>query len=201
MPTSINPPTTRQPPSSSPTPCETTAARRRKKPVHKRKPNASSKDFKNVAVEELKKHLKKRLKLRFMPDDWQCEFIRKILQGYDGMLCAGTGYGKSLIFEGLAALGGPESVVVIISPLKALERDQVCPDWQFRWISLSLTLSRPFKRLKKVSAPSFSMRTPSKRRVYGSEQNRRPNSSTAPRKWRSVPASQSYGPAQIFGAV
>ncbi|KAF6762940.1 hypothetical protein DFP72DRAFT_1140150 [Ephemerocybe angulata] len=50
--------------------------------------------------------------------------IRRILQGYDSILCAGTGYGKSLIFEGLAALAGKWKVVVIISPLKALEHDQ-----------------------------------------------------------------------------
>jgi len=36
----------------------------------------------------------------------------------------GTGYGKSLIFEGLAVLGGKGKLVIVISPLKALERDQ-----------------------------------------------------------------------------
>lgn len=51
--------------------------------------------------------------------------IRRILQGYDSIFCAGTGYGKSLIFEGLAVLGGPKKLVIVISPLKALERDQV----------------------------------------------------------------------------
>ena len=30
------------------------------------------------------------------------------------------------IFEALAVLGGPGKVVLVISPLKALERDQVC---------------------------------------------------------------------------
>ena len=34
-------------------------------------------------------------------------------------------YGKSLIFENLAVLGGPKKLVIVISPLKALERDQV----------------------------------------------------------------------------
>ena len=40
-----------------------------------------------------------------MPDDWQVR-IHRILQGYDSILCAGTSYGKSLVFEGLALLGG-----------------------------------------------------------------------------------------------
>jgi superfamily II DNA helicase RecQ len=35
-----------------------------------------------------------------------------------------TGYGKSLIFEGLAVLSGKGKLVIVISPLKALERDQ-----------------------------------------------------------------------------
>jgi hypothetical protein len=41
-------------------------------------------------------------------------------------VCAGTGYGKSLIFEGVAALGGKGKVVMVICPLKALKYDQVC---------------------------------------------------------------------------
>ncbi|KAI0038104.1 P-loop containing nucleoside triphosphate hydrolase protein, partial [Auriscalpium vulgare] len=55
---------------------------------------------------------------------WQAEMIHKIKSGYDAMLVAGTGYGKSVVFEGLAALDKSRSVIVI-SPLKALERDQV----------------------------------------------------------------------------
>jgi superfamily II DNA helicase RecQ len=61
----------------------------------------------------------------YTPDEWQIHLIRRILQGYDSILCAGTGYGKSLIFEGLAVLGGNGKLVVVISPLKALEYDQV----------------------------------------------------------------------------
>jgi superfamily II DNA helicase RecQ len=37
----------------------------------------------------------------------------------------GTGYGKSVIFEGLVALN-KSKIVIVICPLKALERDQVC---------------------------------------------------------------------------
>ncbi|KAF5319131.1 hypothetical protein D9611_014097 [Ephemerocybe angulata] len=64
------------------------------------------------------------LKLKYTPDDWQVHLIRRVLQGYDGILCAGTGYGKSLVFEGLAKLGGKKKLVLVISPLKALENDQ-----------------------------------------------------------------------------
>ena len=64
--------------------------------------------------------------LPYTPDAWQLHLVRTILQGYDSIFCAGTGYGKSLIFEALAVLGGPGKLVLVISPLKALERDQVC---------------------------------------------------------------------------
>ncbi|KAJ7598548.1 P-loop containing nucleoside triphosphate hydrolase protein, partial [Mycena floridula] len=58
------------------------------------------------------------------PDDWQCHLLQKIMQRYDSVFCAGTGYGKSIIFEGLALLGGKGKLVIVICPLKALERDQ-----------------------------------------------------------------------------
>ncbi|KAJ7717747.1 P-loop containing nucleoside triphosphate hydrolase protein, partial [Mycena maculata] len=59
------------------------------------------------------------------PELWQIYLISRILRGFDSIFLAGTGYGKSLIFEGLAVLGGNKKVVIVISPLKALERDQV----------------------------------------------------------------------------
>ena len=59
------------------------------------------------------------LKLSYTPDDCQVHLIRRILQGYDSIFCAGTGYGKSLIFEGLAVLAGTKKLVIVISPLKA----------------------------------------------------------------------------------
>ncbi|KAG5643998.1 hypothetical protein DXG03_009288, partial [Asterophora parasitica] len=65
-----------------------------------------------------------KLNLQFAPDAWQVQLISRITRGYDSIFVAGTGYGKSLIFQGLAALGGAKKTVVIISPLKALERDQ-----------------------------------------------------------------------------
>jgi len=67
------------------------------------------------------------LKLSYTPDDWQLHLVRWLLAGYDSILCAGTGYGKSLIFEALALLRGKGKLVIVISPLKVLERNQVSP--------------------------------------------------------------------------
>jgi superfamily II DNA helicase RecQ len=79
----------------------------------------------NISFTQIKEKLIEKLKLSFAPDEWQLHLILRIRQGYDSIFCAGTGYGKSLIFEGLVALGGKGRVVIVISPLKALERDQV----------------------------------------------------------------------------
>ena len=78
------------------------------------------------SVDEISKAVKKALKLNFDIDPWQAHFIRRVKQGYDAIVIAGTGYGKSVLFEGLAALAsGPRRLVIVVSPLKALERDQV----------------------------------------------------------------------------
>jgi len=79
----------------------------------------------NLSLASISRRLVSTLKLQYKPDDWQVHLIHRILQGYDSIFCAGTGYGKSLIFEGLAVLGGKGKLVIVISPLKALERDQV----------------------------------------------------------------------------
>ncbi|KAJ7259748.1 P-loop containing nucleoside triphosphate hydrolase protein [Mycena rebaudengoi] len=65
------------------------------------------------------------LALTFIPELWQLHIISRFLRGFDCIFLAGTGYGKSLIFEGLAVLGGKKKIVIVICPLKALERDQV----------------------------------------------------------------------------
>ena len=78
-----------------------------------------------LSINQIKQKLVEKLKLSFTPEEWQACLISRIRQGYDSIFCAGTGYRKSLIFEGLAALGGKGRVVIVISPLKALERDQV----------------------------------------------------------------------------
>ncbi|KAJ2915312.1 hypothetical protein MD484_g5119, partial [Candolleomyces efflorescens] len=78
----------------------------------------------NLAVNAIQRRLRTLLGLSYTPDLWQAHLIQRLLQGYDSILCAGTGYGKSLIFEGMAALGGKGKVVFVICPLKALEHDQ-----------------------------------------------------------------------------
>ncbi|KZT36482.1 P-loop containing nucleoside triphosphate hydrolase protein [Sistotremastrum suecicum HHB10207 ss-3] len=68
--------------------------------------------------------LRSRLNLTFDPEEWQARTILSILAGKDVIFAAGTGYGKSLVFEGLASQR-PRKTVVVICPLKALENDQV----------------------------------------------------------------------------
>ncbi|KAH7905107.1 P-loop containing nucleoside triphosphate hydrolase protein [Hygrophoropsis aurantiaca] len=75
-------------------------------------------------VQDVKEKVSKRLKLQFEMDDWQAHMIHRVRQGYDSILVAGTGYGKSLVFQGLAAME-KKKLVIVICPLKALERDQV----------------------------------------------------------------------------
>ena len=65
-------------------------------------------------------HLVSKLSLSYTPDNWQVHLIQWILQGYDSIFCAGTGYGKSLVFEGLAVLGGNRKLIVVIKPLKGI---------------------------------------------------------------------------------
>lgn len=96
--------------------------RRRKFPHAKRLQGIKPDPY---TLAQIKTKLIAKLGLDFVPDEWQIQLISKIRQGYDSAFCAGTGYGKSLIFEGLAGLGGKGKVVIVVSPLKALERDQV----------------------------------------------------------------------------
>ena len=63
--------------------------------------------------------------LSYIPDDWQIEIVKEVHEGKDSIFIAGTGYGKSYVFETLALLG-ERKVVLVICPLKALEYDQVC---------------------------------------------------------------------------
>jgi ATP-dependent helicase YprA (DUF1998 family) len=59
------------------------------------------------------------------PYDWQLDTIEALLLGLDSMVIAGTGSGKTIPFM-LPLLANPEKIVIIISPLKVLQRDQVC---------------------------------------------------------------------------
>ena len=80
--------------------------RRRKGNANQRLQGIKAKLPDNLSLDAIWTRLVSILKLSYTPDDWQVHLIRRILQGYDSIFCAGTGYGKSLIFEGLAVLGG-----------------------------------------------------------------------------------------------
>jgi superfamily II DNA helicase RecQ len=96
--------------------------RRRKTPSYNKKPGIKKS---KRSIQEIKAELKRILKLSFTPDEWQAHLIQRVQDGYDSIFCAGTGYGKSIIFEGIAALGGQRKVTIVISPLKSLQKDQV----------------------------------------------------------------------------
>ena len=75
--------------------------------------------------------LKEETKQRFgyEPHEWQLQAALKVLEGNDGAVIAGTGKGKTMVFAllGLAIeLSKTEGYYIIVSPLKALEGDQVC---------------------------------------------------------------------------
>ena len=58
------------------------------------------------------------------PYDWQLDVTEAILLGLDSTVIAGTGSGKTIPFM-LPLLAHPEKIVIIISPLKVLQQDQV----------------------------------------------------------------------------
>ncbi|CAD6942098.1 unnamed protein product [Tilletia laevis] len=60
----------------------------------------------------------------FIPEQWQLEVICCLAAGWDVVLSAGTGRGKSLIWE-IAALLHPDKIFLVIVPLQAIEIDQV----------------------------------------------------------------------------
>jgi ATP-dependent helicase YprA (DUF1998 family) len=79
-----------------------------------------------VREEELREETK--VRFGYYPHDWQLQAAVEVLEGNDGMVVAGTGKGKTIIFAllGLAAeLSKTNGHYIIVSPLKALEGDQV----------------------------------------------------------------------------
>ncbi|PPR02589.1 hypothetical protein CVT24_002161 [Panaeolus cyanescens] len=103
-------------------PSETDSPRRRKEPF-----SLALRGLRNdrkETVQDIRRIVTKKLQLTFQMDEWQVHLIHKIRMRYDSILLAGTGYGKSLIFQGLAVMD-PHATVIVVSPLKALERDQV----------------------------------------------------------------------------
>lgn len=66
---------------------------------------------------------------RYSLRGWQTKVVEKMLEGHDAIVIAGTGAGKSLVFVMLAIvaeLAGFKGVVIVICPLKSLQKDQVC---------------------------------------------------------------------------
>ena len=62
----------------------------------------------------------------FNPHEWQLDVAEALLLGIDSVVIVGTGSGKTILFM-LPLVLNPEKMVLIISPLKVLQRDQVCP--------------------------------------------------------------------------
>ncbi|KAK0520656.1 hypothetical protein OC834_006950 [Tilletia horrida] len=58
------------------------------------------------------------------PEAWQLELICCLAARWDAALIAGTGRGKSLLWE-IAALLFPDKIFIIVVPLQAIEIDQV----------------------------------------------------------------------------
>lgn len=80
----------------------------------------------SMSLQGLKAHLKRLMNLVYDLLDWQGTTISKLEQGYDVFALAGTGRGKTEIWDGFAALVAPKKkVVVVIEPLKSIEEDMV----------------------------------------------------------------------------
>ena len=58
------------------------------------------------------------------PYEWQLDVAEALLLGLDSVVIAGTGSGKTIPFM-LPLLHLPDKMVLIISPLKVLQTDQV----------------------------------------------------------------------------
>lgn len=58
---------------------------------------------------------------------WQSHALQALLHGKDVIIKAGTGRGKSLIFQGMA-LTSPKAIVLVVCPLVALMDDQACTE-------------------------------------------------------------------------
>ena len=64
----------------------------------------------------------------YYPHDWQLRAAVKVLEGNDGIVIAGTGKGKTIIFALLGLAAGLSKTIghyIVVSPLKSLEGDQV----------------------------------------------------------------------------
>lgn len=87
--------------------------------ARRRKANYSSQAARNKITSELAKR-----GLGFAPYRWQLDVAEALLLGLDCSVVAGTGAGKTLPFV-LPLLVEDRKIILIISPLNALEEDQV----------------------------------------------------------------------------
>jgi superfamily II DNA or RNA helicase len=55
---------------------------------------------------------------------WQTHAVEALLKGNDVVVKAGTGMGKSVVFQAMA-LSRPEAIVLVVCPLISLMEDQV----------------------------------------------------------------------------
>jgi len=104
-----------------------------------------------MTMEKLQQELKKQLSLPFPILDWQTKLVQKILEGSDILYLAGTGRGKSLVWEAAAAMLKPKGkLVVVIEPLKSIEEDMVSSlDLTCTSFRSNLTYNRKFQHLKR----------------------------------------------------
>ena len=65
------------------------------------------------------------------PYDWQIDVAKALLLGLDSIIIAGTGSGKTIPFM-LPVLIHPEKMIITLSPLKVLQRDQVKSSYTLR---------------------------------------------------------------------
>jgi superfamily II DNA helicase RecQ len=74
------------------------------------------------SVEEVTEEVRLKLAAELRP--WQKIVVKTLLDGSDMIIIAGTGSGKSLVFQSMM-FAFPEAVVLVVSPLIALMEDQV----------------------------------------------------------------------------
>ena len=80
----------------------------------------------------------------FRPYDWQLDVAESLLLGLDSIVIAGTGSGKTIPFM-LPLLVHPTKMLLILSPLKVLQRDQVrstCLTRIFVYVSIGATVQK-----------------------------------------------------------
>jgi len=168
--------------------------RKRRQP----KPTASASHHGKLSTNNILEKTVKGLGLKFVPDEWQLQLIQNIHEGSDSILVAGTGYGKSYIFEALALLGVPKNeIVLVICPLKTLEYDQV-----FICSVLLLYLYLCYVRLnrlkQKASRRLLLTKTLRTLQRHGAIREPRPSSCTCRQRWRCPIASMSFSGMASF---